>query len=86
MVIKLFNPNGLVEYRDDIDQRNALWKLSTTQNHLFLKSRKGDIMEIRIAGEISMSTMDNTPQQAITASVPWVQVADAYDKSLITPL
>lgn len=86
MVIKLFNPNGLVEYRDDIDQRNALWALSTTQNHLFLKSRKGDIMEIRIAGEISMSTMDNTPQQAITASVPWVQVADAYDKSLITPL
>lgn len=85
-VIKLFNPNGLVEYRDDIDQRNAIWKLSTTQNHLFLKSRKGDVMEIRIAGEIGMDTMDNTPQQAITASIPWVQIDDAYDKNLITPL
>ena len=83
-VIKLFNPDGIVEYRDDKEQRDAIWKLSTTTNHLFLKSRKGDVIEIRISGEISMSIMDNTPQQAVTASVPWVQVAEAADKTLIT--
>ena len=83
MVIKLFNPDGLTEYWDDKVQRDALWALSTTTNRLFLKSRKGDVIEIRIAGEISMTTADNTPQQAITASVPWVQIDDAQEKSIV---
>lgn len=83
MVVKLFDPNGMTAYRDDKEQRDALWSLSTTTNHLFLKSRKGDVIEIKIAGAINMTTADNTPQQAITASIPWVQIDDAQEKSII---
>lgn len=82
-VIKLFNPDGKTEYFDDKAQRDAIWALSTTTNHLFLKSRKGDVIEIRISGSITMNTNDNTPQQAITANIPWVQVANAEDETLI---
>jgi len=83
MVIRLVNPQGGVEYFDDKAQRDAIWNLSTSTNHLFLKSRKGDVIEIKIAGAISMDTADNTPQQAITASIPWVQIDDAQDKTIV---
>lgn len=82
-VIKLFIQKGITEYFDDKDQRDAIWKLSTTTNRLFLKSRKGDVIEIRISSAISMTTMDNTPQQAINASIPWVQIDDAQDKHIV---
>jgi len=83
MVIRLVNPEGGVEYFDDKEQRDALWKLSTSTNHLFLKSRIGDVIEIKIAGAISMEIADNTPQQAITGSIPWVQIDDAQDKTIV---
>ena len=82
-IIRLFHPNGLTSYRDDKEQRDAIWNLSTTTNSLFLKSRKGDVIGIRIAGDISMDIMDGTPQQAGTANVPWVQVDEGADKSII---
>lgn len=82
-VIKLYNPDGMTEYFDDKIQRDAIWALSTTTNHLFLKNRKGDLIEIKIAGEITMDTADNTPKQAITASVPWVEIDNAEDKSIL---
>lgn len=71
------------EYEDTISDRDAIDELSTTTNSLFLKDRKGDLWEIRIAGEISYETMDNTPQQAVTASIPWVQIADASEASIV---
>lgn len=82
-VIKLFNPEGITQYFDDKQQRDLIWKLSTTTNHLFLKSRKGDVIEIKISGAITMETNDATRQQAITASIPWVQVDEAEDKTII---
>lgn len=82
-VIRLYYQTGLVAYRDDKELRDAIWNLSTTTNSLFLKSRKGDIIGIRIAGDISMETMDATPQQAIVANVPWVQVNEAENTSII---
>ena len=82
-VIKLINQKGLTEYFDDKDQRDAIWNLSTTTNHLFLKSRIGDVIEIKIAGAITMQIMDNTEKQAIAANVPWVQIADAQDKTIV---
>lgn len=75
--IKIIIGDGVATYYDDKVLRDAIWALSTTRNHLFLKSRKGDMIEIRIAGEISMETMDASPWQPISASVPWVQVGEA---------
>lgn len=72
------------EYSDTIAQKNAIYALSTSQNALFLKSRKGDIWRIRIAGNIQMDTMDDTKQQAQTASIPWVQTASAENSAIIS--
>ena len=72
------------EYSDTIDQKNAIYSLSASQNALFLKSRKGDIWRIRISGNIQMDTMDNTKQQAQTASIPWVQTDSATNSAIIS--
>lgn len=82
-VIKVFYPEGITAYRDDKELRDDIWELSTTRHHLFLKSRKGDVIEIRIAGEISMETMDASPLQPLSVSIPWVQVDDASKARLI---
>ena len=79
-IIDYENGNG---YYDTIAMRNAIWALSTTRNDLFLKSRKGDLLKIRIDGEITMQTMDNTRQQAQTASVPWVEVGSTNGVSIV---
>ena len=70
-------------YTDTIDQREAIDRLSTTTNSLFLKSRKGDLWEIRIADAISFDVMDNSREQATQVSLSWVQVADASEISII---
>lgn len=82
-IIKVFYPEGITSYNDDKELRDSIWALSTTQNYLFLKSRKGDVIEIRVAGEISMETMDASAILPTTVSVPWVQVGDATRVKLI---
>lgn len=71
------------EYSDTIDQREAIDELSVTTNDLFLKSRKGDLWEIRISDAISYDTLDNSKIQPVTASISWVQIADASEVSII---
>ncbi len=82
-MIKIFYEDGFTAYGDDRKLRDAIWDLSTTKYHLFLKSRKGDVIEIRTAGDISMQTQDNSPLQPITVSLPWVQIGDAFKTSII---
>lgn len=81
-IIKVFFPQ-IVEYRDDKKLRDDIWALSTSKNYLFLKSRKGDVIEIKIAGEITMETLDASPAQPLSASVPWVQIGDASKEGII---
>ena len=82
IIIKVFFPQ-VVDYRDDKQLRDDIWALSTTKNYLFLKSRKGDVIEIKIAGEISMETMDASPLQPLSCSIPWVQLGDASKEGII---
>ena len=70
-------------YSDTISQRDAIFALSTTENALFLKNRKGDLLRIAISGEISAITMDNTREQAQSMTVPWVEIGPAANVSLI---
>ena len=74
--------SGQPEYIDTIAIRDAIYGLSTTQNALFLKSRKGDLIRIRISGAISMQTGDATREQMQTATIPWVEVGPANGVSL----
>ena len=81
LVVKL--TEGAGTYYDDKKLRDSIWKLSTSTNTLFLKSRKGDVIEIQPANSISMSYMDADAGQATTVSFPWVQIGDATNKMII---
>lgn len=63
-------------YSDTVEKRNAIWALSKTKNRLFLKNRKGDFLEIRISGSITMKTLDESKEQAQTVTLPWVEIKD----------
>ena len=73
---------GQNRYYDTVDLKEAIYALSTTSNTLFLKSRKGDLWMIRPSGDITMTTMDNTKEQAQTVRFPWVEVGDASNVSI----
>lgn len=72
------------EYSDTLTLRDAIYSLSTTQNALFLKSRKGDVMHIALSGAISMETMDNTKEQAQTVSLSWVEIGSTEGKNVVS--
>ena len=74
---------GMTAYYDDKKLRDAIWNLSTTTNSLFLKSRKGDVIEIAPSQDISMSYMDGTRQQPVSVSFPWVQIGDATHTTIV---
>ena len=71
------------KYEDTIQLRDAIYGLATTTNPLFLKNRKGDLLQIRVGGAIAMETMDNSREQAQTASLPWVEVGSADNVSIV---
>lgn len=65
------------EYEGDtMALRNALMALSTTNDTLFLKSSKGDVLTVRINGPITAAMVDVVSKQPQTVSVPWVEVDD----------
>ena len=70
-------------YTDSNATMDALYALSTSQNALFLRSRRGEFMQIAPAGDIKMDTVDNTAKQQVTASIPWVEIADASTISVV---
>ena len=71
------------KYSDTVNLRNEIMELSTTRNTLFLKSRKGDLLRIRISAAIEVSTMDNSPTQAQTAKISWVEVGGTDDARIV---
>ena len=75
--------DGDAVYSDTIALRDAIYNLSTTKNTLFLKNRKGDLLKIQLNGAVSMTTMDDTREQAQNVTFPWVEVGSAENVSLI---
>lgn len=67
------------EYNDTLTLRKAIMALSVTSDVLILKSSKGDVKYIRIAGNITASTAENTKSLAQTVNVPWVEEDDAVE-------
>ena len=74
--------NGQPQYADSIALREAIYALSTTSNALFLKNRKGDLMQVRVSTAISMDTDDATREQMQTMTLPWIEVGSAENVSL----
>lgn len=82
LIGKIDSSDGQNKYYDTVDLKEEIYALSTTTNYLFLKSRKGDLWMVRPSADITMSTMDNTREQAQTVSFPWVEVGDATDAAI----
>lgn len=73
-------------YSDTKAMRDAIFDLSVSDNPMFLKSRKGDVMQIRPDGNVSLSIMDETPQQAQQITFSWSEINEAGDLPIfITP-
>ncbi len=65
------------EYSDTLAKRDALFALALTQNTLFLKNRKGEVLRVFVNAEITCETQDNTRQQALICAVPWAETGSA---------
>lgn len=82
--LSLNSETGVMEYSDTIALRDAIYALSTTTNTLFLKNRKGDLIMIKVGGAISMETADSTRGQIQTMELPWVEIGDAQNVTIIS--
>lgn len=70
------------KYTDTLADRKELMALSVTDNPIFLKSSKGDVMRIKISGPVTATTAEKTESLAQTVSVPWVATGDAAQESI----
>lgn len=64
-------------YTDDLTLRKSLMALSVTENPLFLKSSKGDVMRVRLNGPVTAAISEKTEALAQTVSAPWIALEDA---------
>lgn len=71
-------------YSDSIALQNAMYAISTSPMTKFLKTRKGDVLMIDTASSIQMKTDDNTVQQALKATVDWVEMGDTEGISIVS--
>ncbi len=68
---------GAPQYYDSIEMREALYALSLSARPLFLKTRKGDLLRIKVSAPISIKTDDKTAEQIEAISLSWAEVASA---------
>lgn len=76
--------NNLNQYSDSISLQNAIYDISVSPLEKFLKTRKGDVIKVDTASSIQMKTEDNTTQQALKATIDWVEVGDSSDVSIVS--
>lgn len=74
--------SGQPEYIDTIEWRNMIYALSVTKNPLFLKTRKGELIRVKVSAAISMQTGDNMREQPFNMTLPWVEVGSSDGVSL----
>lgn len=75
-----FNENN--EYEDTAAQMEALYNLSLSENHVFLKDTKGNLYEVHTSAPITQTINTLTKAQEVTISVPWQEIADASNAVL----
>lgn len=77
-------------YTDSNETEAALRALSSSRNQLFVRDRRGNLIKVALAGEISMTVNDSTAKQEITVSVQWVEAGptdgvSVYDYGWYSP-
>ena len=70
------------KYWDSTQLMDELNALSTTTNTLFLKDMKGHLWMIDV-GTVQMTATQKTREMQVTISLPWTEIGDASDVSII---
>lgn len=73
--------NGV--YTDTAKEMQVLKNLAVTDNALFLKDMKGNFMQIAVSGGITQNINIKSNVQEVTVSIPWVEIGDTSDISLV---
>lgn len=68
---------------DNADYADEIMRLSTSSMSLFLRDRKGSFRLIKINGAITQKINAKWPNQASTITIPWVEVGDASNLSVV---
>jgi hypothetical protein len=70
-------------YQDTVDMQEELYAASLSNNTFFLKDMKGNLYMVGISGPITQTINIQSKVQQVTISVPWEEVGDASQISLI---
>lgn len=70
------------KYWDSTQLMDELNALSTTTNTLFLKDMKGHLWMVDV-GTVQMTATQKTREMQVTISLPWMEIGDASDISII---
>lgn len=71
------------KYVDSVKLMQELYNLSTSTLTKFLKTRKGEIFMVETASPVQMQIGDNYVDQPAKISLPWVEVGDAANVSIV---
>lgn len=83
-LVSLIGIVSMGEYSDTMALTNAIYALSNSRKTMFLKSRKGDVLQIRPSAPIEMTLADATAEQATTMSLPWTEIGDDNGLSIVS--
>ena len=72
-----------IDYFDSVDLEKELYDLSVTPYTLFLRDMKGHLRMVATSGAITMTQDLKKRQLSTTISLPWVEVGDASDVTII---
>lgn len=70
------------KYTDSLTLRKELMALSVTEDPMFLKSSKGDVLRVRTNGAVTAATGENTESLAQTVTFPWIAMEDAEAEAI----
>ena len=68
---------------DSVSTVDLLFGLCERNNPLFLKDRKGNLYQVAVSSAITQSYDERTRQGETTISIPWQEVGDATDISIV---
>ncbi len=70
-------------YEDTVEMMQSLKQTSLSTNVFFLKDMKGNLYMVSISAPIVQTIATNTKLQQVSVSIPWEEIGDASNISLI---
>ena len=71
------------KYRDNANQMELLFAISESNNTFFLRDVKGNMYMVHTNGPITQSMSTKSYYNEVTISLPWVEIGDASNISVI---